>query len=71
MLVEIERVFSATKRLIITDRNKLTDETIEQLSLLRYWYIHGIIPDTDDELHTIKRRTFRLDKEVDKVDNMI
>jgi hypothetical protein len=36
MSVEVERVFSSAKRLVTPDRNRLTDETIEMLELLKY-----------------------------------
>lgn len=40
---EVERVFSSAKRLITPDRNRLNDETIEYLELLRYWWRNNII----------------------------
>jgi hypothetical protein len=38
MSAEVERLFSSAKRLITPDRNRLTDETIEMLQLLKYWW---------------------------------
>ena len=38
MSVEVERLFSSAKRLITPDRNRLNDETIEMLQLLKYWW---------------------------------
>jgi len=38
MSAEVERVFSQAKRLIITDRNRMNDETIEVLQLLKNWW---------------------------------
>jgi hypothetical protein len=38
MSAEVERVFSSTKRLITPDRNRLSDEAIEILQLLKYWW---------------------------------
>jgi hAT family C-terminal dimerisation region len=35
MSAEVERVFSQAKRLITTDRNRMNDETIEVLQLLK------------------------------------
>jgi hypothetical protein len=36
MSVEVKRVFSLAKRLVTPDRNRLTDETIEMLELIKY-----------------------------------
>jgi hypothetical protein len=38
MSAEVERVFSSAKRLVTPDRNRLSDETIEILQLLKYWW---------------------------------
>ena len=38
MSAEVERVFSTAKRLVTVDRNRLNDELMETLSLLRYWW---------------------------------
>jgi hypothetical protein len=38
MSAEVERVFSQAKRLITTDRNRMNDETIEVLQLLKNWW---------------------------------
>ena len=43
MSAEIERIFSSAKRLISADRSSLTDETIEMLLLLKYWWDYGIV----------------------------
>ena len=43
MSVEVERVFSAVKRTITLDRNRLQNETIEELELLKYWWYHDLI----------------------------
>ena len=43
MSAEIERIFSTAKRLITTDRAALTDETVEILLLLKYWWDHKIV----------------------------
>lgn len=43
MSAEIERIFSAARRLITTDRNAMTDETIEMLVLLKYWWDHNLV----------------------------
>ena len=37
MSAEVERVFSSAKRLVTADRNRLQDNTIEVLQLLKYW----------------------------------
>jgi hypothetical protein len=42
MSAEVERVFSSAKRTISLDRHALSDETIEQLELLRYWWLRGL-----------------------------
>ena len=61
MSAEIERIFSQTKRLITTDRNRMTAETIEQRSLLHDWYKHNLIGNIDDEvLQAVKLQTFGL-----------
>jgi hypothetical protein len=60
MSAEIERVFSSAKRLITADRNHLNPETIENLSLLKYWYRHGIVKDRSVVLEAIKRKTHGL-----------
>ena len=43
MSAECERVFSVAKRTITTDRNRLRDDKIEELELLRYWWQHDLI----------------------------
>ena len=43
MSAEVERVFSSAKRLVTPDRNRLNDETIEILQLLKYWWEQEII----------------------------
>jgi hAT family C-terminal dimerisation region len=43
MSAEIERVFSDAKRMLTPDRNRLNDETLEYLELLRYWWRKNII----------------------------
>lgn len=42
MSAEIERVFSSARRLLPPDRNRLSDETIELLQLLKHWWKHKI-----------------------------
>lgn len=39
---ELERVFSQAKLTIALQRNRLTDQTIELLELLRYWWVNSI-----------------------------
>jgi hypothetical protein len=41
-LAEVERVLSSAKRTISLDRYALSDETIRQLELLRYWWLRGL-----------------------------
>ena len=43
MSVEVERVFSSTKRAITIDRNRLDDDTIGKLELLKYWWQHDLV----------------------------
>ena len=43
MSAEVERVFSFTKRAITTDRNRLDDDTIGKLELLKYWWQHDLV----------------------------
>jgi hypothetical protein len=38
MSAKVERVVSSAKRLVTPDRNRLSDETIEILQLLKYWW---------------------------------
>jgi hypothetical protein len=62
MSSEIERIFSTTKRLIIADRNQLNPETIEHLTLLKYWYQNDIVKEKSIALEAIKRPTFGLEE---------
>jgi len=43
MSAECERVFSSTKKLIIPERNALTDDTIEASECLKAWWDQGLI----------------------------
>ena len=43
MSAEVERVFSSAKRTISPDRHRLSDETVEQLELLRNWWLRGLV----------------------------
>jgi hypothetical protein len=43
MSTEVERVFSSAKRLITGDRNRLQDNTIEVLQLLKYWWADALL----------------------------
>ena len=43
MSAEVERVFSTTKRTITADRNRLHNDTVEVLELLKYWWDHDIV----------------------------
>jgi hAT family C-terminal dimerisation region len=42
MSAEVERVFSSTKRLLTVDRNRLNDESIEILQLLKHWWTNDL-----------------------------
>jgi hAT family C-terminal dimerisation region len=42
MSAEVERVFSSAKLLITPQRNSLSDERIEYLELLRYWWRNNL-----------------------------
>jgi len=45
MSAEVERIFSSAKRLVTPDRNRLNDETMEVLELLKYlgkWCDHTV-----------------------------
>ena len=42
MSAEVERIFSSAKRTISLDRHRLSDEAIEQLELLRHWWLRGL-----------------------------
>ena len=46
MLAECERVFSSAKRMIPPDRNRLSNETIKMLQLLKNWWGHHIVAPT-------------------------
>ena len=43
MSAECERVFSSAKKLIIPERNALTDDTIEACECLKAWWDQGLI----------------------------
>ncbi len=43
MSAELERVFSSAKLTVTSVRNALSDETLEVLEILRYWYTRNII----------------------------
>jgi hypothetical protein len=43
MSAEVERVFSSAKLLLTPQRNSLSDERIEYLELLRYWWRNNLI----------------------------
>ena len=43
MSVEAERIFSSAKRLVTSDRNRVNDETMETLQLLKYWWNNSLI----------------------------
>jgi hypothetical protein len=43
MSTEVERVFSSAKRLVTADRNRLQDNTIEVLQLLKYWWADALL----------------------------
>jgi hAT family C-terminal dimerisation region len=43
MSAEVERVFSSAKLLITPQRNSLSQERIEYLELLRYWWRNNLI----------------------------
>ena len=54
MSAEVEHVFSTAKRTITTDRNRLTDDTIGQLQLLKYWWQHELItPIAEERLESL------------------
>ena len=54
MSAEVERVFSSTKRTVTTDRNRLTDDTIGKLQLLKYWWQHDLIaPIAEERLESL------------------
>jgi hypothetical protein len=53
MSAEVERVFSSTKRLIPPDRNRLGDDTIELLQLLKHWWENKLITPTTMPLTAI------------------
>ena len=43
MSTEVERVFSSVKRLVTADRNRLQDNTIEVLQLLKHWWADALL----------------------------
>ena len=54
MSAEVERVFSSTKRTVTTDRNRLTDDTIGKLQLLKYWWQYDLIaPIAEERLESL------------------
>ena len=40
---EVERVFSSAKQLLKLRRNRMREDTIEMLELMKYWWQRGII----------------------------
>jgi hAT family C-terminal dimerisation region len=46
MSAEVERVFSSAKRLTPPDRNRLNDEIMEVMQLLKYWWKNGVATTT-------------------------
>ena len=46
MSAEVERVFSSAKRFIPPDRNRLSNDTIELLQLLKHWWGNKLITPT-------------------------
>jgi hypothetical protein len=43
MSAEVKRVFSSSRRLITIDRNRLQDDTIEVLQLLKHWWANTLL----------------------------
>lgn len=56
MSTELERVFSQAKLTLTPQRNRLTDQTIELLELLRYWWVNNIITQQRGVSQPRKRR---------------
>ena len=49
MSIEVERVFSSSKRALTPDRNALTVESLERTELLRNWWRGDIVLQISDE----------------------
>jgi hypothetical protein len=49
MSAECERVFSITKKLIISERNRLVEEIIEVSKCLKNWWDRGLIHRREEE----------------------
>ena len=45
--VDVERIFSAARRLITWERNRLSTQTVRALLCLRSWYMAGLVDDED------------------------
>jgi hypothetical protein len=43
MSTELERVFSQSKLTIVPTRNKLTEQSIQMLELLRHWWVNNLV----------------------------
>jgi hAT family C-terminal dimerisation region len=48
MSAECERVFSSTKKLITSERNRLAEDIIEASECLKNWWDRGLIEQLDD-----------------------
>jgi hypothetical protein len=48
MLAECERVFSSIKKLITSERNRLSEESIEASECLKNWWDRGLITQQED-----------------------
>jgi hypothetical protein len=48
MLTECERVFSSAKKLLIPERNKLTEDIIEACECLKAWWKKELIQQQKD-----------------------
>ena len=49
MSAECERVFSSTKKLITSERNRLAEEIIEASECLKNWWDRGLIQQLEEE----------------------
>ena len=66
MSAELERVFSQAKLTITPTRNRLSEQTIEMLELLRYWWVNNIVAQQrgNSQRRQRKRRPIDDDSEV-------
>jgi hypothetical protein len=49
MSAECEKMFGSTKKLVTSERNRLTEEVIEASEYLKNWWDRGLIQELEDD----------------------